>query len=350
MVTTIHRYTPTNAKAYTENGLVVDVNYSMHSYESRKSDPVSGGWITFPDGSKFRKPTAFTHRESGVQGLTPYVQRGDTGAPDHNRRDIEYPLGGRFAGDYLLSSLCPSFPGNTITQLNSTYPVEIPFEMENEAVTKALNDIADQKANIGEDLATFRQTLRLLSNPCTTLLSSLKEAWGDKSIRKFLNRSIRDVKRNPIDFSAQKYLEYVYGWKPLVSDIYGIIELAKQQGQRPFLLHGKGVSKRRLGGGTSNYHDFSEANNVRWTSTQEDAKVSAHIYGRIDPDAQGLRTLNQLGLLNPLSLAWELVSWSFVVDWFCPIGPVFNALTAPVGLKFVSGTISAKGQFRGQFE
>lgn len=50
--------------------------------------------------------------------------------------------------------------------------------------------------------------------------------------------------------------------------------------------------------------------------------------------------LNQLGLANPLATAWELVSYSFVVDWFVPIGPVLNALSARAGLIFVDGSKS----------
>jgi hypothetical protein len=52
--------------------------------------------------------------------------------------------------------------------------------------------------------------------------------------------------------------------------------------------------------------------------------------------------LNQLGLLNPLSFAWEITPWSFVVDWLIPIGPVLSALTAPVGLNFISGSTATR--------
>jgi len=60
--------------------------------------------------------------------------------------------------------------------------------------------------------------------------------------------------------------------------------------------------------------------------------------------------LNRLGLLNPVSLAWELVSWSFVVDWVVPIGPMFQALTAPAGLSFVDGTVSVRASANAELE
>jgi hypothetical protein len=250
-----------------------------------------------------------------------------------------------------MNSLCPVFPGNTIQQLNSSYPVEIPTEMRNEAVTKALNEIAKQKANIGEDLATFRQTVSLFKNPVSSLAETLKDAWSNKSFRPFLSRSVKEIRRDgPLTPLARKYLEIVYGWRPLMQDIYGVYLLAKEHSLRAMLLSGKGVANRDLSGGDGSFHDFSNAVTTQWTSTHEHAKCSCILYGRIDPNHAGLRSLNQLGLLNPLSLAWELVNWSFVIDWFCPIGAVLNALTAPAGLSFVSGTISARGTFIGTYE
>lgn len=46
-----------------------------------------------------------------------------------------------------------------------------------------------------------------------------------------------------------------------------------------------------------------------------------------------LFALASLGLLNPASLAWELVPLSFVVDWIVPVGPFLEAMTAGVGIE-----------------
>lgn len=349
MVTT-HRFEPTTATLYNENGVFASVSRDKHVYESRISDPVSGSWVTLPGGSRFRAPTSYARREAGIRNFTPYFQHGVAGPPDFNPRDVKFSPGG-YDDDCLMSANCPPFPGNTITQLNSSYPTEIPFAMINEAAVKALNKIADQKANIGEDLATFRQTVTLFKNPSQSLWESLKETWADKSLRPFLNRTVRDIRRDgPLTALSRKYLEIVYGWNPLMQDIYGVYVLAKEQSVKAMLLSAEGKSNRNLQGGGSEFHDFSNATTTKWISTNEDAKVRCKLYGRIDPNHAGLRALNQLGLLNPVSLAWELVNWSFVVDWFCPVGAVLNAFTAPAGLSFVSGTKSVRGTFRGTYE
>jgi hypothetical protein len=50
-----------------------------------------------------------------------------------------------------------------------------------------------------------------------------------------------------------------------------------------------------------------------------------------------LSNLAKVGILNPLQLAWEVVPYSFVVDWFLPIGNWLGGLDAAAGLDFESG-------------
>jgi hypothetical protein len=50
----------------------------------------------------------------------------------------------------------------------------------------------------------------------------------------------------------------------------------------------------------------------------------------INPD---LQLLQQMGLVNPLSIAWEVVPFSFVVDWFTKFGGVIDATTDFVGCR-----------------
>jgi hypothetical protein len=50
--------------------------------------------------------------------------------------------------------------------------------------------------------------------------------------------------------------------------------------------------------------------------------------------------LAQTGFTNPINLAWEVVPYSFVVDWFIPIGPWLETLNAWQGLVFRDGYIT----------
>jgi hypothetical protein len=57
---------------------------------------------------------------------------------------------------------------------------------------------------------------------------------------------------------------------------------------------------------------------------------------KIDNDY--LQRVSNVGLTNPLVVAWELVPFSFVVDWFLPLGDWLNGLDATMGLTFSKGS------------
>jgi hypothetical protein len=59
------------------------------------------------------------------------------------------------------------------------------------------------------------------------------------------------------------------------------------------------------------------------------------LYARISNET--LANASSIGILNPLQIAWELVPYSFVVDWFMPVGSFLETLTDTAGLTFVSG-------------
>lgn len=44
------------------------------------------------------------------------------------------------------------------------------------------------------------------------------------------------------------------------------------------------------------------------------------------------------GISNPALLAWELLPWSFVIDWFIPVGDYLESLSAFDGFTFSGGS------------
>jgi hypothetical protein len=55
-----------------------------------------------------------------------------------------------------------------------------------------------------------------------------------------------------------------------------------------------------------------------------------------------ISVVDAFGLSNPLTVAWEIIPFSFVVDWFLPIGDALKGLTAFSGLEFHDGWITRK--------
>lgn len=324
---------------------------SRHSKRVDTGTRVSGGFITLPDGSKFRRATSITRKTYGWTGVA-----GQAKLAKHNSNPRNFYTGpGGENPHILMGANCPVITVGSGSPDKLYASATIPQSMRNEAVTKALLDIADQKANIGENLATFRQTVGLIRNPVGALCASLKKAWDNRALRPFLGTSVkqaraaRGAKRIPENI-ASVYLQYVYGWIPLMSDIHGIMEMMKGSANRPLLLHGRGVSYQQAQSPVSSRYYFSEKTRINLGPMEVRGKVKCNLWGRIDPNHTTLRTINQLGLLNPLSLAYDLTPWSFVVDWFVPVGNVLAAMSAPAGLTFVDGSVSGRWSMNGPYE
>lgn len=142
------------------------------------------------------------------------------------------------------------------------------------------------------------------------------------------------------DFIADTWLEFSYGWKPLLQDVHAHAAAAAEimvgtnQGWQKYV--GRSSSDK------ASLFDFvPDGNQVRHTfKGRSQIWVEISVIYRIPPGALDIQTA--FGLQNPLEVAWELVPFSFVVDWFYPIGEAIRALSAFNGLVFGSGYKSHK--------
>lgn len=196
-----------------------------------------------------------------------------------------------------------------------------------ESEVRALNNLAAEKASLGAEFAQARQTIEMFSSNASQLARALLAAkrgrWDD--IPGILGLSRRDVGSGKT--LANRWLETQYGWLPLMSTLHetqGVIHQILQK-KREVVGIGKGSGTYR------NTIQDGESEIV----VSSDVKSRASLTARLNNDF--LHNLDSAGLLNPLSVAWELVPWSFAIDWFVPIGATLEATTATFGLDFVRG-------------
>jgi hypothetical protein len=111
---------------------------------------------------------------------------------------------------------------------------------------------------------------------------------------------------------SSTWLDYRYGWEPLLGDVYDAAQLLAKQLQFP---QQKRYRKRVFHEATS---DASSVLSFYSYLAQNRYQICA----RITEDA----SVPQLtGLSNPLAIAWELMPYSFVFDWFLPVGDYLSA-------------------------
>lgn len=144
----------------------------------------------------------------------------------------------------------------------------------------------------------------------------------------------RGLKKSLSGTVANKWLEYQYGWKPLVSSVYGVFdELMEKSIARELTVTLR--ARRRLSE-TFNTTFAPEGYDTILNTSRN--KYRQEIGVVLKPGAMSPSVANYTSL-NPLSIAWELLPYSFVVDWFVNVGGYLrNAETAMIyGRSFVRG-------------
>lgn len=136
---------------------------------------------------------------------------------------------------------------------------------------------------------------------------------------------------------AQNWLELQYGWKPLLSDVREASEaLARFNLANSSWQQVRSSATRR----TKTYVPIVYVINSQafvWGgfSVSYESSVKYGLRYRLSSAKRAL--MAQTGFTNPINLGWELIPFSFVVDWFLPIGSYLESLSDFDGFEFVDG-------------
>lgn len=153
----------------------------------------------------------------------------------------------------------------------------------------------------------------------------------------------RDRNRPKSNFSfGDIWLEYQYGWRPLLNDIYGAAEVlaGNHAAAKPLRFTATASATiQKLGASAPCYFSVNGSNYASRVDYSVAEKCRYVL--EVVEDQAWLNHLASTGLTNPLLLAWELVPYSFVVDWFIPIGKYLEQLEYARGLTFRRGTVSS---------
>lgn len=177
-------------------------------------------------------------------------------------------------------------------------------------------------------------------------------AEGGQTMR--MIRAVARVKRwatNPRNWStkdiANGWLQWQYGWRPLLSDVYEAAD-DTQRKVRKALTHVVGsctMPNRR----NDRYNGYQIDRSTPCSVVRRgDGRQACRIVLTLTP-REDTWDFGQWSSLNPVSLAWELIPYSFVVDWFVDVGSYLRNLeTALLYGKFVtSGYVSELYAYEG---
>lgn len=224
------------------------------------------------------------------------------------------------------------------------------------ARTKVLLELKAQKINLGQVYAERKQVENLIASTAKNLASSYShlrkgnivaaaDALGVKVSnrkRKAFDRSQRRAGNNArrqARSTGSGWLALQYGWLPLLNDIYGAAEVLAERNATQMEGRVRGSVKLTLQQDLDRYIKAvnpADYNVTTWNTVDYYCKYVV----RFTTPNRPLQTLSSLGITNPLVLAWELLPYSFVVDWFLPIGNWLNTFDATLGLQFAGGSVT----------
>lgn len=223
-------------------------------------------------------------------------------------------------------------------RLTSSYILAVPsgppgipnnITLENEAKNKGLIGISKKIRSMSTYysgpvmLGELRETIRLIKSPA----SALRQKTGI-----FADRMSRIKRQNNTwsNAAAETWLEYAFGVVPLISDITGIAKAAQD-------IVDEGVKRLSFTG----HSEAKVSQSVYWTSispsfscdytrTTTDKYQAIYTVGyKVDIQASNAidRIIDRGGfnLTEVVPTAWELVPWSFLIDYFSNIGDVLEA-------------------------
>lgn len=159
---------------------------------------------------------------------------------------------------------------------------------------------------------------------------------------------------NPRQWGAN-WLEWHFGWSPTIGEIYAAIEIIDGKFSPPLVVESSGwkldndktlVDSPLVGRGVE-METFRGMAYCRFSSEVEVSDLT-------------LLKANQLGLINPASVVWELIPFSFLADWFGTVGLWLGGFTDFCGLSlhqpqhvyyiYGSGHKSLQSSFYGRLE
>lgn len=212
--------------------------------------------------------------------------------------------------------------------VGQVYPPALDDEIIDQVVNAA---IADAKAAAWDELtflAELRQTISLFRDTyhAVNLYAVRAARWAvnvlrQRNPRSFTTENFRHSLGLLIKLFNQKWLEYRYGWRPLMFDLQNACNAFVAGLHVGSVVRGKAkvvtdLADSRVVVSTAGSLTCTEVFTISGTRTYR-----GRAYGKVTNAA--LATTG----FDPLVTAYELMKYSFVLDWFLDVGTWLQAVT-----------------------
>lgn len=309
--------TPSSRAKYThtsKTGVVTDYTYGAHS------GAVEGSTKTMVDviGSQFRKKQAQGNVVLNPMSLVTFERVAEP---------TSFLIGPHIVwGTRIVTGDLAAFmePGISDPLASGTWKEQL----KNLALTKAYAEVDPNTILGGEILGTLDKSVGMLRRPFKGMNQLLSKMHSYK------NRRLGKTLASEAKAIGAAWLEYRYGWQPLLRDVCKIQDMSSQYRQQ--LTKRRLVARAHVEMPLTNTTSFSHGGGIPQLDSavgtvRSDRLLSADagvIYDvSVRTMAQAMESVGGLRTYDGASTIWELVPWSFVADWFVNIGTWLQAVT-----------------------
>lgn len=284
--------------------------------------------------------------------------------PCNNRGDFRHPNGYSFIKEEsrflhgrnttvnyynsppsVHSATVDNFVPKYIVPLSATKAAPSPW---NRALEKLVDAIRDSEANLSTSVGEGRETLEMLqavarssTKALTGLRKALRSPEGRRELSALLRSFGKDFRDNPLQRVGGAWLYWSVGLKPLLGDIENIRDHMLTDKPTELMFHCKSRASSTITESEGDTVLSGATTFTRHTEMKHSHRVAFGANLRI-VDLHQFENW-RAGLTVRPSLAWELTTLSFVVDYFYNIGQYLQLLEASIcnnGFSFAWGWCS----------
>lgn len=196
----------------------------------------------------------------------------------------------------------------------------------------------------GEFLADLDKTLLMIRRPLN----------GAVKLSSSILKRARQIRTTHATMTAARafskaWLEYRYGWRPLLSDCTTVVKEFNRKveaNRKRRLVYRAGMSRERF---TTASLDVPTPipDQTNWyvkgsRTAKMSVRVSAGTIVEVEPQSNSsyYAKTNGLDAGSLPATVWEIVPWSFVVDWFVNVGDWIQACTPVPGINTLGSWIT----------
>jgi len=195
----------------------------------------------------------------------------------------------------------------------------------NAAYSSFMQKVKTDAAELATTLVEWEKSVVMILDRATKLIQGIKAASsGDVSKLKRLWGKGAGIRPN-LRRAGSNVLEYSFGWAPLISDIATAVKVL-----------GNGIPPPRVRAKKTQDYSYSKSSPISEygvSHVTEQYTLGWMLAATVRVTNPNTFLANQLGLLNPASVLWEIAPWSFVFDYVVNVSDFLASFTDLVGIE-----------------